>query len=300
MTITPPSSLPLPRKRMRWPMVAVIVLVGVIGVLWLVLVLAFPPAKVKALVTRQLGSVVAREVRFGEAKVGLWPLVRLTVHDVALAEPHGFQEGIAFRASSIHLDLDVLALLSRRMVVRRLILEQPTAHIVLRRNGTTNLDSLVVQSPSRRESAPMDLPGPGLPGARRAGAARRRQRIAPDLVRRRDQDRLRPLRRGAIATKGTSQITKLAFGPLSARRVADLNQSLAKLDWKIEHAGAFDPASRRLALERLALGLGRTELGLQGLVELGTQPIQVDLARAALASISRRCSTISRPPTPRR
>ena len=238
--------------------------------------------------TRQLGSVVAREVRFGEAKVGLWPLVRLTVHDVALAEPHGFQEGVAFRASSIHLDLDALALLSRRMVVRRLILEQPNAHIVIRRNGTTNLDSLVVQSPSRRESAPMDLLVQDFQvhgGQVLLDDANASRRTSFGVETKTEFS----LRRGTIATRGTSEISKLAFGPLSARRVSDLNQSLAKLDWKIEHAGAFDPATRRLALERLALGLGRTELGLQGLVELGTQPFQVDLrargARVDLAQV---------------
>ena len=57
----------------------------------------------------QLAGALAREVRFDDAALGLWPPVRLTVVGPALAEPGGFDARRArSSARSLHLDLDVL------------------------------------------------------------------------------------------------------------------------------------------------------------------------------------------------
>src|SRR5262245_64320088 len=124
-----------------------VVPVALFLVLWLVLVIAFPPPRVRAIVQAQLAGALAREVRYDDARIGLWPPVRLTVAGPALAEPGGFAQGAAFRARSVHLDLDVGALFGRRMVVRRLVLDGPQIHLVLRPDGTTNFDNVMKPQP---------------------------------------------------------------------------------------------------------------------------------------------------------
>ena len=93
-------------------------LLALVLLCWGALAVFFPPARVRALVSAQLSTALARDVRFADASLGLLPPVRLTVRRPALAEPGGFASGSAFQARSLHLDLDVLALFSRRIVVR--------------------------------------------------------------------------------------------------------------------------------------------------------------------------------------
>src|SRR5262245_5016223 len=142
------------RIEKRSPLRVVLVVAGaillVVALCWGALAILFPPARVRALVSARLGAVVSREVRFADASVSLWPPVRLTVSQPGLAEPGGFGNGAAFQARSIHLDLDLFALLSRRVVVRRLVLERPAIHLVLRPDGTTNFDGLLKPQPAAR------------------------------------------------------------------------------------------------------------------------------------------------------
>ncbi len=248
-----------------------IALVVVIGAAWAALAIFFPPARVRALVQAQLSSALAREVRFDDATIGLWPPVRITVRGLRLAEPGGLANGAAFEAGTLHLDLDVAALLVRRVVVRRLALERPALHLVLRADGGTNLDGLAAAPPpgaaGKPAAAPMDLSVRALviDGARvLIDDLKSRRRIAAHVSATLDFD----LERGGtrIATGGETRISALAFGPLSAARLSELDQSLAKIEWRIQHRGKYDAATRRLALERLALGFGRTDVAFSGVM----------------------------------
>ncbi|MFI5372324.1 MAG: AsmA family protein, partial [Candidatus Eisenbacteria bacterium] len=252
------------------------VVLWVLGVL-LALVLAawglaaalFPPARVRALIQAQIAGVMAREVRYDDAHLSLWPPVRLTVTGPAIAEPGGFANGAAFRARSIHLDLDVLGLLVRRLVVRRLVLDQPQLHLLLGSNGTSNLDGLTrPPAPGGAPARPFDL---AVSELRIQGGhalvddqtSRRRVALALDT-----RLALGAANGGArITIAGETRVRELAFGPMTAQRPADLDRSLAGLDWRIEHRGTFDVPSQRLAVERLGVAFGGTELGVTGLVE---------------------------------
>src|SRR5213592_4151520 len=87
------------------------------GLAWVALVVLLPPARMRALVQQQLARSLAREVRFSDVGLSLLPPVRITVQSLAVSEPGGFARGIMFQTRAIHLDLDVLALLSRRVSV---------------------------------------------------------------------------------------------------------------------------------------------------------------------------------------
>jgi uncharacterized protein involved in outer membrane biogenesis len=259
-----PSKSPLGRPLVLVPLV----LVGLVVLAWVALAILLPPAKVKSLVESQLHSALRREARFDGASVGLWPPVRLSVRKLELAEPGGFAEGSAFSAAAIDLDLDVFALLTRRVSVRRLTVERPAIHVVLRPDGTTNLDSL--GAPPKPGAPPpamdLDVRAFAIRGGRvliddlRAG---RRTAFALETT----TSLLAEHGGERIATSGVTELSELAFGPLTATKAADLNAGLAKLVFHVEHRGKFDAKQNRLALERLALALGRTQLVLSGLVD---------------------------------
>jgi hypothetical protein len=259
-----------PGRRFAWrPIVLVLVgIVGLIAVAWGALVILLPPARVNEIVRDQLSRTLSRDVRFDGASVGLWPPVRLTVHEPALAEPGGFARGAAFRARQLHLDLDVLALLGHRVVVRRLVLDDPVLHLALHADGTTNLDGLAKpQPPGAQAQAPMDLEvrDLALHDARLIlddGRTHRRTTLLVDT-----RLSLASLAGGRrLDTAGTTRLTGLAFGPDTEGRLSALDHSFAKLALEVRHQGSFDAAAKRLTLESLELGLGRAKLGFRGTV----------------------------------
>lgn len=266
--------------RIAWVLAA---FVAAAGAAWGAVAILFPPERVRARVQEQLATALAREVRFADASVGLWPPVRLTVRGFELAEPGGFDRGTALRAHSIHLDLDVFALLGRRLVARRLIVDRPALHLALGADGTTNLDGIVKPpSPGKPARKLMDVElqefrivaGRALVDQSEPG---RRVTFALDT-----RVALRTERGGErISTSGETRVSGLAWGPMAAARTADLGGSMAKLEWKIEHRGAFDAKAKRLALERLALRLGRSALSLSGTVDEPGPRARLNLAARA-------------------
>jgi hypothetical protein len=279
--------MPTPRKAPGLSRIALVVLgvlVALVLLAWGALAVFLPPSRVKALVQEQASRALTREVRLDGASVGLFPPVRMTVTGLALAEPGGFESGAAFQAKALHLDLDPFALLSRRVVVRRLALDHPAVHLLLRADGTTNFDGLVKPqppgAPSGGEAMDLDVRAFEIAGGQLlVDDLRAARRIALALDTRTSlavegQDR--------VATAGTTTLSGLATGPLSARSLSDLDTRLAKVRWTIAHRGKWDGARQRLALERLALSFGRTELGLSGVIDRPGPSARVDFrARGA-------------------
>ena len=259
-----------PRTAMRVLGVALAVVAVVLAAAWISLAVLLPHDRVLALVRGQLVRSLRREARLADVSVRLWPPVRLAARGFELAEPGGFARGAAAKVGSLDLDLDVLPLLSRRLVVRSLTLEQPTLHLVLRADGTTNLDSLFAAAPA---AGPQAGVGPSMDLAVRSFVVRGGELLVDDLSAKRrvflGVDTRLSLSAGGgsrFATKGRTSLSRLALGPLAARGPSDLNQSLARLVWVLDHDGSFDGARHTLELERLALGFGRARVTLTGTV----------------------------------
>lgn len=273
------STLPKARNPLRWLLLVALIVVAVVGLAWGALTLLFPPAKVRDLVQAQLSQRLNRQVRFASAGLGLFPPVRLTVRELALSEAGGFANGAAFQCKALELDLDVFALLSRRVVVQRLTLDEPSLHLVLKSDGTTNLDNIMKPAPpSQQADVGVDFTVDAL--------TLRRARVLIDDVKvgaRRtlviDSRIALSTQQGAkqFATSGTTQLSQYAFGKLSDARLSDLNSSLAKLTLTATHKGVFDRGRKRLALERLDLGLGAAKLGLVGVVDDPGPQARLDL-----------------------
>lgn len=237
---------------------------------WIALAVLLPHDRALTLVRGQLARSLRREARIADVSVRLWPPVRLVARGFELAEPGGFTRGAAVKVGSVHVDLDVLPLLFGRLVVRSLTLEQPTLHLVLRADGTTNLDDLLAVAPS---SGPRAGAGPAMDLAVRSFAVRGGELLVDDLNAKRRiflglDTRFSLSAEGGsrIATKGRTSFSRVALGPLTARGPAELDQALAKLVWTLEHDGRFDVARNTLELDRLALGLGRARVTLAGTV----------------------------------
>jgi len=274
-----PMTSPASPRRIHPALLILIVLAGLVLVLWAVVAIAFPPARVRAMVQAQLSGALAREVRYSDARIAIFPPVRLSVIDPALAEPGGFARGSVLRAKAVHLDLDVMALLGRKIVVRRLVLDQPQVHVLMRADGTTNLDGIVKEQPaSAKAQKPMDLEVRDLAitgGHVLIDDMKSARRTAFGIG---SKLQLASEAGGArLGFGGETQISDLAFGPLAARSLADLNTSLSKLDWKIGHTGKFDANQKRLALERLSVAFDQTELAVSGIVDDLGPNARVDL-----------------------
>lgn len=261
---------PRTRTPLRIVLWIVAALVAFVLVAWGALAVVFPPARVRELVSARLADVLARDVRFADASLGIWPPVRLSVQRPALAEPGGFVNGSALQARSLHLDLDLLALFSRRIVVRRLVIDRPALHLVLRPDGTTNFDGIMKPPPDRK---PADADAMSLEirelriqdGRALVDEIATTRRTAFDIE---SRVSLEAEAGGArFGTAGETVLSGVAFGPLDATRMADLNRSLDALEWRLAHDGKFDTKQKRLALANLTLGLGRARLGLSGVVD---------------------------------
>ncbi len=246
-----------------------VVVILVVGA-WIAVAALLPHDRVLALVRAQLARSLRRETRLADVSIGLWPPVRLRARGFELAEPGGFARGVAARVGALDLDLDVLPLLSRRLVVRSLELEKPILHLVLRADGTTNLDSLLAPAPP---GPPRRAPGAPFGLAVRSFVVRGGQALVDDVRGKRrvflaadSRLSLSAEGSGVVATKGRSRFSHLAFGPSWARGPADLNPSLAGLVLILEHDGRYDARRNALALERLTLDLGRARLGLSGAI----------------------------------
>jgi hypothetical protein len=263
---------PAAKRRSRiWLIVAVPLVLAAVA--WAALTIAFPKSRLKEMTRRQLAISLARDVRFRDVGLTMWPPVRLSVDELALAEPGGFAQGTALQTHALHLDLDVFALVGRRLVVRKLALDRPAVHVLLRADGTTNLDSLGAP-PGRKPAKPMDMELDEITvddGRILIDDVAAKRRTILSISTRSGYSSARD---GTIRTQGTSHVRGLRFGPLSAVRDSQLNGSLAKLDWQIEHRAAWSDRAKRLALERLAVAFGGTQLAVSGTVDvLDRRPI---------------------------
>jgi hypothetical protein len=270
---------------------------ALILIAWAAVAILLPPARATQIVRDQLAKTLSRDVRFERVSISLWPPVRLAVRKLELAEPGGFESGTACSVGAVELDVDALALLVHRVVLRRLTLDAPALHLRLGEDGRTNFDGMgaAPQPQAAAGPPPMDIAisefriknGSVLVDDLKAG-----KRTAFTLDTRMSLSAEQGGSR--IATEGETVISHLAYGPLSAARLSDLNQGLSKLDWHVTDKGKFDAPTQRLALESLALDLGPTRLACSGLIDSVGPRARYDLkARADNVDLAQVLSFVS-------
>ena len=259
-----------PPRRFRWRpiLIAGAALIVLIVAAWVALIVLLPPARVLAIARQQLSATLKREVRLEGASVSIWPPVRVALHRIAIAEPQGFQHGAALSAFAIDLDLDPFALLARRVVIRSLTIESPTARVQMNADGTTSLDDLVAPGPpSHAPSAAFELAIHRLTidgGRVLLDDMRTRRRTAFHVE---SRTSLALDSRSRIETSGHSTFSGLERGTFDQLLHGGLDRSLSDISLTVDHQGKFDPVEKRLALERLDLGFGAAHLLFSGVVD---------------------------------
>ncbi len=122
--------------------------IGVLAVLWAGLALAvwvaFPPAKVKALVLEQAGAKLHRKVDLESAKVRVFPFlgVSLTGLSVANNPDSGFSAEPLASLKSLDVRISLASLLEFSPIVEAIVLEKPAIRLEILSDGRTGLDGL--------------------------------------------------------------------------------------------------------------------------------------------------------------
>ena len=251
-------------------LIALAVLVAVAALAWAALQILLPPRRVQELARAQLAAALDREVALDGASVSIFPPVRARLRGLVIGEPEGLASGAAVRLESLDLDLDPLALVMRRIVLRRVTLVRPQLHLVLLPDGRTNFGPRAGAAPGPAAGAPPA----GFEIAIQSLTVRDGDVLIDDIKANRRtafhvDTRISLSLAGAsrISTSGSTRFSEFARGPLTAARRADLDQRLSRLTLGIEHQGTFDGAQHRLALERLALSLGTATIEFKGVVD---------------------------------
>jgi AsmA protein len=120
---------------MRALKIAGAALVAVIVVVALLLVVGVP----FGFVSQAIEARVARDTGYrlsiaGATRIGLWPSLNLTLHDVTLRDPDGGDDGGRVTIGSVQADLTLASLWSGHPDITALVINKPELHVPLRRH----------------------------------------------------------------------------------------------------------------------------------------------------------------------
>jgi AsmA protein len=163
-------------RRRRWLLIALAVLVLLPAAGLAALLLTFDPNSQKPRIQAAVEAATGRSLALGEVGVKLSLAPTLTVEDVALANAPGGSRRQMATIRRVEVELALLPLLSRRVEVRRLVLQSPDILLETDAEGRPNW----AFTPQTRPDAP-----PAAPPAAPTGAAReagQRLGIAVDRV----------------------------------------------------------------------------------------------------------------------
>jgi len=107
----------------------------ILGITVLALVLApffIDAGDFKPLITRQVEQVLGRKVAIGDISASLFPWVGVQLEDVSIANREGFSDRPLLTIKHLNVEMALLPLFSKRIEIRRFVLDAP--HLVLERN----------------------------------------------------------------------------------------------------------------------------------------------------------------------
>lgn len=110
-------------------------------------------ADYKAFLIEQAESQLGRKVELGQAHVEVFPYVRMALDDVRIWDPDG--RTVFVNAKRLFLDLRIFPLLQRKVIAKRISLDQPKVVIKRGRDGKLNVSDLF--SPNREGGMTLPL-----------------------------------------------------------------------------------------------------------------------------------------------
>ncbi|MFA6316370.1 MAG: AsmA family protein [Elusimicrobiota bacterium] len=112
--------------------------------------LLLPPEKIKTRIAGEAGRVLGRQIRIKDVSVGL--IQGLRVEGVEVSEKPDFKAGTFASVGSFDFKVQLMPLLSKRVVIDRVVVAEPSARIVKNKDGSFNFSDLV--APEAANSKP--------------------------------------------------------------------------------------------------------------------------------------------------
>ncbi len=143
-----------PLAKSPWPR-RILLAILVLGVLYAALLFLLSrfldPGELAARLEPRLEAAVGREVEIGAAEVGFFPLgMRLT--DIVVSDPTGMAPALA-RVASVDFHVAFFPLLRKEIQLRRLLIQEPWAHLRIGPDGQSNFGDLSPGSPEETAEA---------------------------------------------------------------------------------------------------------------------------------------------------
>ncbi len=124
----------------------IIGLVAVVALLWvgayIAVQLAFPPEKIKAIVSVQASKAMNRDVSIGGASIGIFPNLKIALKDLRVANAPGFSPDPTLSIRELGLSVSVMSLLRFSPVINEIRLNEPEILYEVDAKGKNNLEGL--------------------------------------------------------------------------------------------------------------------------------------------------------------
>jgi AsmA protein len=118
-----------------------IITVGVVGVVAALLAVPFllPLDTYRAPIERAASSALGRDVHIrGSMGLTVYPQIGISLADVSIANPPGSRNPQMVEVKSVVVGAKLMPLLSRRLEITEVLLQNPVIHLEVNRNGTSN------------------------------------------------------------------------------------------------------------------------------------------------------------------
>jgi uncharacterized protein involved in outer membrane biogenesis len=141
--------------------IALVLLVSVIVLTGAVLALVFTnPDRYRPEVITYLQNKTGKQIQIGRIGVSLFPTLSIRMYDFGVKNPKPFPPGYFFAAPTIDAEVDVSALLHRRIVIKSVVLDDPVINVISDPDGLWNFENAAVlkgSGESDREPPPFSL-----------------------------------------------------------------------------------------------------------------------------------------------
>ena len=120
---------------------SIIITIGVVGAVGALLAVPFlmPLDTYRAPIERAASSALGREVHIrGSMGLTVYPQIGISLGDVSIANPQGAKNPQMVEVKSVVVGAKLMPLLSRRLEITEVTLQNPVIHLEVSRNGTSN------------------------------------------------------------------------------------------------------------------------------------------------------------------
>src|SRR5574343_1383472 len=137
-------------KALKFGLIGIGGLVGLVAVALAVIALTFNPNDYKPLVIKMVKEKKQRTLNIeGDIKLAFWPKIGADLGRVSISEHQGDKEFASVQGAKVF--LAVMPLLQKQLVIDTIYIDGVKANIVRYKDGTTNFDDLMSKEESRSE-----------------------------------------------------------------------------------------------------------------------------------------------------